>query len=83
MFIEKMWTTPLEFRKNGIEDKHIVPTGLKGWRLHVFYKHSVPTKSTPNAPNQRYECHLGIPRMAFGGTKMCQKLYTPTLEYKS
>ncbi len=29
MFIEKMWMTPLEFRKNGIEDKHIVPTGLK------------------------------------------------------
>ena len=43
MFIEKMWMTPLEFRRNGIEDKHIVPTGLKSWRLLVFYKHSVPT----------------------------------------
>ena len=43
MFIEKMWMTPLEFHRNGIEDKHIVPTGLKSWRLLVFYKHSVPT----------------------------------------
>ena len=25
------------------------------------------SESTPNAPNQRYECHLGIPRMAFSG----------------
>ena len=43
MFIEKMCMIPLEFRRNGIEDKHIVPTGLKSWRLLVFYKHSVPT----------------------------------------
>ena len=40
MFIEKMLMTPLEFRRNGIEDKH-----------------TVPTKSTPNA------------RLAFVGTK--------------
>ena len=43
MFIEKNVDDPLEFRRNGIEDKHIVPMGLKSWRLLVFYKHSVPT----------------------------------------
>ena len=43
MFIEKMCMTPLEFRRNGIGDKHIVPTGLKSWRFLVIYKHSVPT----------------------------------------
>ncbi len=41
-------------------------SGLKRMYYDVFYKHIVPTKSTPN---QRYECHLGIPRMAFVGTE--------------
>ena len=26
MFIDRMWMTPLEFRRNGIEGKHVVPT---------------------------------------------------------
>ncbi len=27
-------------------------------------------ESTPNTPNQRYECRLGIPRVVFGGSDL-------------
>ncbi|MDE0484441.1 MAG: hypothetical protein OXI67_17820 [Candidatus Poribacteria bacterium] len=63
MFIEKGYPPPLEFRRNGIEDLTYRP-----YQINAM-----------NAPNQRYECHLGIPRMAFSGTKeQCSCLWILT-----
>ena len=45
------------------QHKYAVPTELKKDRLSHIYKHSVPTKSTPNA------------RLAFVGTKEITEIF--------
>ncbi len=53
-----MFSAPIEFRRNDIEEYTYRPYGTKDMgRVFVIYKHIVPTKSTPNA------------RVAFVGTK--------------